>query len=188
MKYLKKYKIFESLIGEIELELIEHMLSLDFVPMGLDYDIGVGSSIVLDFDKLNKERESGNISSSNISIHVSDIDLYRKGSTNKSLTIDLFKESKISEFDLDDFKDAYEIFSGFLKDEYNLIPNYIHVNHHYKYKYYENVEMLKLDKVGGKLGTDKDSGWFTGELDDGESTFNRKYFKAHKVILGFYRK
>jgi hypothetical protein len=187
MRYLKKYKLFENLESEINLELLEDIL-IDFIQMDLDYDIKVGSSSVLDFNKLNKERESGEISSSNISIHSADIDLYRKEVTNKSLTIDLFKESKISEFNLDDFKDAYDMVSDFLFNEYNLIPNYIYVNHHWKYQYYENFEMLKLDEVGGKLGTDKDSGWFKGGLDDGESTFNRKYFKAHKVILGFYRK
>lgn len=186
MKYLKKYRLFENLKSDINVELLEDIL-IDFIQMDLDYHIRGGSSILLDFDKLNSERESGNISSSNISIHSSDIDLYRKGITNESLTIELFKESKISEFNLDDFKDAYDMVSDFLFNEYNLIPNYIYVNHHWKYQYYENFEMLKLDKVGGKLGN-KDIGWFKGELDDGESTFNRKYFKAHRVILAFYRK
>lgn len=180
IKSLKKF--LENKI-EVNLSDIEHMLSLDFEPMGLENDISVGSSIVLDFNKLNKERESGEISSSNISIHSSDIDLYRKGITNNSLTIDLFKESKISEINIDDFEDAYNILSEFLKEEYDLIPNYIYVNYHWSYVYFENVEMLRLYFFGGHLGDDPNTGWYNSKVEKGS-----KYFKAHKVILVFYKK
>jgi hypothetical protein len=180
MKYLKKYRLFENLESEIDLELLEDIM-IDFIQMGLEYDIQVGSSIVLDFDKLNKQRESGEISGSNISIHSGDIDLYQKGRTQNSLVIKLYKESKMSDFNIEDFSYNYDIISKFLFNEYNLIPNYIWVNEHWKYQYYENTEMLKLDKVGGKLGSDKNTGWFKG-INPG-----KEYFTAHRVILGFYR-
>lgn len=173
IKSLKKF--LESKI-EVNLNDIEHMLSLDFEPMGLENDISTGSSVILDFDKLNKESRF-------TCIHSADVDIYRKASTNNSLTIDLFKESQISEINIDDFEDAYNILSEFLKEEYDLIPNYIYVNYHWSYMYFENVEMLRLYFFGGHLGDDPNTGWYNGSLEKGS-----KYFKAHKVILGFYKK
>jgi hypothetical protein len=179
MKRIKSFKLFENLESKINLELLEDIL-IDFIQMGLDYDIKIGSSLILDFDKLNKERELGNIS--NISIHSGDIDLYKKGITNNELSIDLFTESKISEFNIDDFEDAYNMVSEFLLNEYNLVPNYIYINHHWNYQYFENVEMLRLEWFGGHLGDDTNKGWFHGKKEKGS-----KHFQAHKVTLGFYK-
>lgn len=177
IKSLKKF--LENKI-EVNLIDIEHMLSLDFEPMGLENDISIGSSIIIDFDKLNNDRKSGTTS---ISINSSDIGVYEKGYTNNSLTIDLFKESQVSEINIDDFEDAYNILSEFLKEEYDLIPNYIYVNYHWSYLYFENVEMLRLYLFGGHLGDDPNTGWYNSRVEKGS-----KYFKAHKVILGFYKK
>jgi hypothetical protein len=178
MKRIKSFKLFENLESEINLELLEDII-IDFIQMGLDYDIKIGSSSILDFDKLNKERELDDIS--NISIHSGDIDLYRKGKTNNGLSIDLFIESKISEFNIDDFEYAYNMVSEFLLNEYNLVPNYIYVNYHWTYQYFENVDMLRLEMFGGHLGDDPNTGWFHGKKEKGS-----KHFQAHKVTLGFY--
>jgi hypothetical protein len=180
MKNIKSFKLFENLESEINLELLEDII-IDFIHMDLDYDIKFGSSSILDFDKLNKERELGNIS--NISIHSGDIDLYRKGITNNELSIELFKESEISELNINNFEEAYNMVSSFLLNEYNLIPNYIYVNYHWNYQYFENIKMLRLEMFGGHLGNDPNKGWYHGKKEKGS-----KYFKAHKVILGFYKK
>jgi hypothetical protein len=188
---IKSFKIFESLYGtgsgrllesEIDLNTLEDIL-IDFKQMGLENDISIGSSIILDFDKLNKEREEGLISGGNISIHSGHIDLYKKSQgTDNSLTIDLFKESQISEINIDDFEDGYNMLTSYLKEEYNLIPNYIYVNHHWNYQYFENVKMLRLEWFGGHLGNDPNRGWHHGKIQDGS-----KHFKAHKITIGYYR-
>jgi hypothetical protein len=189
---IKSFKVFESLYGfgsgrllesEIDLDTLEDIL-IDFIQMGLESDISIGSSIILDFDKLNNEREEGLVSGDNISIHSGDIDLYKKSQgTDNSLTIDLFKESQISEINIDDFEDGYNMLTSYLKEEYNLIPNYIYVNFHWNYQYFENVKMLRLEWFGGHLGNDPNRGWHHGKGERGS-----KHFKAHRITLGYYRK
>lgn len=169
MRYIKKYRLFEKLQSEIDISLIEDII-IDFIHMGVEYDISIGPSMVLDFDKLNRERELGETTSR--CIHSRNIDLYHKKDSPKSISITLFKESKISKFNFKEFKDAYNMVSDFLLDEYSLIPNYIYVNHlvsrgllNWKYQYYENLEMLKFDKNIGR---------------------NKDYFEASQVILSYY--
>lgn len=190
---IKSFRIFEKVYGlnsgrllesEIDINEIEEYL-ISFTDMGLSNDVFIGSSIILDFDKLNKQRELGDISGGNISIHSVDIDLYTKDRTtnnSNSLTIDLFKESQISEINSDDFEDAYNMVTSYLKEEYNLIPNYIYVNYHWNYQYFENVKMLRLGLFGGHLGNDPNTGWYHGKEERGS-----KHFKAHKITLGYYR-
>jgi hypothetical protein len=181
MKKIKSFKLFESLESlesEINLELLEDII-IDFIQMGLDYDISIGSSFILDFSKLNKERKLGNIRPGK-SIHSGDIDLYIKSKSNIVLSIDLFTESKISEFNIDDFEDAYNMLSDFLLQEYNLITNYIYVNYHWNYQYFENVEMLRSERFSGYLDGDTSNRAF--------KIRNSEFFKAHKVTLSFYRK
>jgi len=187
---IKSFKLFENVYGfnsdrllesEIDIDMIEDYL-VDFTHMGLSNDISIGSSVILDFDKLNKAREEELID--NISIHSGDIDLYKKSQgTDNSLTIDLFRESQISEINIDDFEEGYNMLTSYLKEEYNLIPNYIYINYHWTYQYFENIEMLRLNWFGGHLGNDPNRGWYRSKIQDGS-----KHFKAHKITLGYYRK
>lgn len=184
MKRIKYFKLFENLESRLDLELLSEII-IDLRHMGLEYDIKVGSSSVLDFNKLNKEREFGEISPiSGISIHSGDIDIYRKGTTNNSLTIELFKESQISEINFENFKDAYDMVTDFLQNEYQLQPNYIYINYHWNYQYFENTKMLEMEMIGGNLGNETahfNKGFFRGK-------YKGNSFKAHKIILAYYIK
>ena len=51
MKYLKVYKIFESLKDDINLLELEDRL-IDFEHMGLNININIGNSAILDFSLL----------------------------------------------------------------------------------------------------------------------------------------
>ena len=171
MKYLKKFTLFEksanSLSSEqIDLVELEHIL-IDFEQMGLDYDIKMGSSIVIDWREFNDVKHGG----SKV-LHSSDIDKFTKSRTNNSLTIEL-STNDIQDYNINDTAEAYEMLRDYLFDTYDLIPNYIYINYHWNYMYFEDFDKIKEYKnifSKGILGSE-----------------DRNIFKAHKVIFGFYK-
>lgn len=172
MKYLKTYKIFENLESKIDLQELDNLL-IDFKQMGLDddkIDIKVGSSTILDFNKLNSDTiyKSFFISSTNI-------DRYKKGRTNNSLTIE-FNTPEREEYNISEVSESYEMLKDYLYNNYDLIPNYIYINFHWDYLYFENFEKIKQYKTDFPSGH---NGVILGSKGD-------KYFKAHKVVFGFY--
>ncbi len=61
----------------------------------------------------------------------------------------------------------------YLFDTYDLIPNYIYINFHWTYMYFEDFDKIKEYKnifSKGVLGPE-----------------DKNIFKAHKVIFGFYK-
>ena len=63
MKYLKKFRLFEKSADQftssvIDLVELEHIL-IDFEQMGLDYDIKMGSSIVIYWNLFNDVKYGG---------------------------------------------------------------------------------------------------------------------------------
>jgi hypothetical protein len=176
MKYLRNFKIFENLESKIDLQELESIL-IDFKQMGLEPDIKTGSSIVIDFDKLNKELESGESSFRNAEkaplIDSKDIDNYTKGRSSDSLSIE-FNSREPEDYNISESSEAYEMIKSYLKDTYDLIPNYIYINYHWNYMYFENFDKIKEYKnmavdLGRLLGSD-----------------NENTFKAHKLVFGFY--
>jgi hypothetical protein len=169
MKYLKTYKIFENLESKINLNELEDIL-IDFKQMGLEddkIDIKLGSSTILDFNKLNFDKV--------YKIPANFLDRYTKGKTNNSLTIE-FNTPEKQEYNISEVSEAYEMLKSYLYDNYDLIPNYIYINFHWDYLYFENFEKLKEYKNDYPSGH---NGIILGSKGD-------KYFKAHKLIFGFY--
>jgi len=167
MKYLKKFRLYENLESEIDLVELEHIL-IDFEQMGLDYDIKYGSSSVIDWRELNDVKHGGSKE-----LHSSDIDKYRKSFTNNSLTIDFTTNDFAHSYNIQDTSEAYEMLKGYLFDNYDLIPNYIYINYHFNYMYFEDFDKIKEYKnifSKGVLGSE-----------------DKNIFKAHKVIFGFYK-
>jgi hypothetical protein len=108
--------------------------------MGIEYDVSIGSSNILDFDRLNKERELGKISKSNLSLNSDDYFNYKKGSSS-SLFIDL-NSNKSSSIIIDHFFYPFEMLESFLA-EYGLRVNYIYLMDSKGKKYFENFNTLK---------------------------------------------
>lgn len=169
MKWLRKFnESLEGLENEINIEELEDIL-IDFIHMGVDYDIKIGNSLSLDFNKLNKLRENGELSKGNISINSADIDDYKNPGQIEVITIHFNDTGKIKKYKIDEFREAYDMLLNYLKIKYNLITAYIYVNYHWTYQYFENIDMLIL--------------WVSGNRE-----FKRGTFEAHKIVLAFTKK
>ena len=167
MKYLKNFRLFEGLEEEIDLIELEHIL-IDFEQMGLDYDIKSGSSIVIDWREFNDVKYGGSKE-----LHSSDIDKFTKSRTNNSLTIEFPTNDFAYSYNIEDTAEAYKMLKDYLFDYYSLIPNYIYINYHWNYMYFEDFDKIKEYKnIFSKavLGSE-----------------DKNIFKAHKVIFGFYK-
>jgi hypothetical protein len=180
MKFIKNFRVFENLRGvkksllesEIDLVELEHIL-IDFKQMGLDYDIKAGSSIVIDWNLFNDDKTGGSKC-----LNSGDIDKYTKSRTGNSLTIELNSLDRdglvgsMNGYNIEDTKEAYEMLKDYLFDNYDLIPNYIYVNYHWSYMYFEDLDKIKenIPLNTAKLGS-KDP----------------NIFKAHKLVLAFYK-
>jgi len=180
MKYLTNFKIFENLESKIDLSELESIL-VDFKQMGLYPDIKTGSSIVIDWNLVNDVQTGRDFKS----ISSSEIDKYTKSRTSNSLAI-WFETNESHTYNLEETKEAYEMLKSYLYDEYNLIPNYIYINFHWNYSYIENfdnlIDKIKTDEVSNQklnsFSNDKRSSYIN--LD------GSAYFKAHKLVFGFY--
>ena len=174
MKFIKNFRVFENLRGvkksllesEIDLVELEHIL-IDFEQMGLDYDIKVGSSVVIDWNLFNDDKTGGSKC-----LNSGDIDKYTKSRTGNSLTIE-FNTSQPHTYNIDETSEAYEMLKDYLFDNYDLIPNYIYVNLHWSYMYFEDLDKIKENK--------SDSYSFSIGSKD------HNIFKAQKLVLAFYK-
>ena len=167
MKYLKKFRLFESLQEEIDLVELDHIL-IDFKQMGLDYDIKLGSSIVIDWREFNDVKYGGSKE-----LHSSDISKFSNSYTNNSLTIEFTTNDFAYSYNIEDTAEAFKMLKDYLFDYYSLIPNYIYINYHWNYMYFEDFDKIKEYKnifSKGVLGSE-----------------DKNIFKAHKIIFGFYK-
>lgn len=143
MKYLKT---FESLSNEITIDdyqEIEDYL-IDFIQMGLEVDVKLGSAVVVNFDKLNDDISSGRRSKQRYFIQSHEIDSFSSHKvTSNSLTVDLKYTDDKMKVDLNDLEDYYQTITYFLKSKYRLIPNCIFVQYGTDYRYFESVEKMK---------------------------------------------
>jgi hypothetical protein len=186
MKYIKKFRLFENLESKIDLAELDDIL-IDFKQMGLDPDIKVGSSVVIDWNLFNDNPGKGKDPDKTGSLKILnsiDIDKYTKSKTNNSLTIE-FNTSEKHEYNISETSEAYEMLKDYLFDNYNLIPNYIYIVSEWNYifsnvpssgnySYFEDFDKIKELAVA--------SWQFTYEKPEKpENTF-----KAHKLVFGFY--
>lgn len=159
MKYLKKYKLFESVL--IDYPELDDIL-IDFKQMGLEYEIEEGSTGVFDWEKAKNLDYIGSAV----------VDDYTESYTDSSLAI-YFKD--VSN-DVGDLEEAYEMLKVYLFDNYDLIPNYIFVVKGMRYIYFENFDKLisfcKLRTSEGK-----------------PSVYIDEYniLKANRLVFGFYK-
>jgi hypothetical protein len=58
MKYLKTFESLLNEISEVDYVEIEDYL-IDFIQMGLEVDVKLGSAVLINFDRLNDDIESG---------------------------------------------------------------------------------------------------------------------------------
>ena len=177
MKFIKNFRVFENLRGvkksllesEIDLKELEGLL-IDFKQMGLEYDIKVGSSVVLDWNLFNDDKTGGSKC-----LNSSDIDKYTKSRTGNSLTIEFTTNDYAYSYNINDTAEAYEMLKDYLFDNYNLIPNYIYVNYHWSYMYFEDFDKIKEHKS-----------LFSGDTKIIGSK-DHNIFKSHKLTFGFYK-
>jgi len=178
MKFLKKFRLFEKSADhlsseQIDLVELEHIL-IDFEQMGLDYDIKMGSSIVIDWRLFNDDKHGGSKN-----LHSSEIDKYTKSRTGNSLTIEFTTNDYAYSYNINDTAEAYEMLKDYLFDNYDLIPNYIYVNYHWSYMYFEDFDKIKEWKSRHKS-------LFSGDTKIIGSK-DKNIFKAHKLTFGFYK-
>lgn len=132
MKWIKTFKIFESLKDTVNIEDIEDRL-IDFQHLGFNVVVSLSSSTILDFDKKRLERNlTNNVTNLANSYHIksSEIDRYNSGITHNSLTIGLSglnKEESHINLNIDELTSVYDDFCYYLKQVYGLRPNYINV-------------------------------------------------------------
>ena len=173
MKYLKTYnKLFENLESKIDLQELDNLL-IDFKQMGLeglDIDIKTGSSIVIDWNLFNDDKTGAPKC-----LHSRETDKYTKSRTNNSLSIE-FNTTDRQEYNISEASESYEMLKDYLFDNYNLIPNYIYINSHWNYMYFEDFDKIKELRV-----TDN---WQFSNPNLPLRPENT--FKAHKLIFGFY--
>ena len=179
MKYLKKFRLFESLEEEIDLVELENIL-IDFIQMGLDYDIKTGSSRVIDWNLFNDDKTGGSKFVPAGSLNSSDIDKYAKSRTGESLIIEFSTNDYAYSYNINDTVEAYEMLKDYLFDNYDLIPNYIYINYHWSYMYFEDFDKIKEHKSLFSGVTKNSNFSFIGSED-------HNVFKAHKLLFGFYK-
>jgi uncharacterized protein Usg len=175
MKWIKKFKLFESLENKIDLNELDDVM-IDFKQMNLEWDVKVGFSIVIDWEKFNKDNL--------IVLPSKHIDRYIRNRTSDSLTIEFDYNTDSFEYNISDLEDAYDMLQDYLFETYDLIPNYIYINFHWNYIYFQNFNQLKYYKnnLHDKLISDAQKYLNLG----GIGSTNPNIFKAHKVIFGFY--
>jgi hypothetical protein len=178
MKFIKNFRVFEKSADalsseQIDLIELEHIL-IDFEQMGLDYDIKMGSSIVVDWNLFNDDKTGGPKC-----LNSGDIDKYTKSRTGNSLTIE-FNTSELHTYNIDETSEAYEMLKDYLFDNYDLIPNYIYVNYHWSYMYFED-----LDKIKENIPLNTERFLFDRSAKLGSKDPN--IFKAQKLVLAFYK-
>ena len=163
MKYLKKYKLFES--TQIDYPELEDIL-IDFKQMGLKYKIEEGSTGVFDWEKSKNLDYIGSAA----------VDDYTKSNTNNSLAIYLKDVSN----DVNDLEEAYEMLKVYLFDNYDLIPNYIYFIKGIRYIYFEN-----FDKIISFCELEKKEDTFRNR----NSVYIDEYniLKADWLVFGFYK-
>ena len=176
MKFIKKFTLFEKSADalsseQIDLVELEHIL-IDFEQMGLDYDIKYGSSVVIDWNLFNDDKTGGSKC-----LNSSDIDKYTKSRTSNSLTIEFTTNDYAYSYNINDTAEAYEMLKDYLFDNYDLIPNYIYVNYHWNYMYFEDFDKIKEYKSLFKYSGDTK---IIGSKD-------HNIFKSHKLTFGFYK-
>lgn len=161
MKYLKKYKLFES--TQIDYTELDAIL-IDFKQMGLEYKIEEGSSGVFDWDKAKNLDYIGSAA----------VDDYTKSNTDNSLAIYLKDVSN----DVSGIEESYEMLKVYLFDNYDLIPNYIYVVKGMRYIYFENFDkLISFCKLTIETSDVKPSLY----IDD----YN--ILKANWLVFGFYK-
>jgi hypothetical protein len=163
MKHLKRYKLFENLESEIDLQELESIL-IDFNQMGLeelDIDIKSCSSMVIDWNLFNDDKTGGPKC-----LRAREIERYTKSISNNSLTIG-FSTPGIEEYNISETSEAYEMLKGYLFDNYSLIPNYISFHNPLVFLYFEDFD--KIRELKGELVKKGDT------------------IQARKLIFGFYR-
>jgi hypothetical protein len=163
MKHLKRYKLFENLESEIDLQELESYL-IDFNQMGLeelDIDIRSCSSMVIDWNLFNDDK-TGRPKC----LRSREIERYTKSISNNSLTIG-FSTPGIEEYNISETSEAYEMLKGYLFDNYSLIPNYISFHNPLVFLYFEDFD--KIRELKGELAKKGDT------------------IQARKLIFGFYR-
>lgn len=189
MKYLKKYnKLFENVESKIDFKELDDIL-IDFKQMGLEPEVKTGSSIwhtILDFDKLNKDnlQDKPILLSANRGDRYPELSSYQKGNTNKTLAVEFNSNTLVNflmqsvEYNIEETEEAYEMLKDYLFDNYNLIPNYIYINFHWDYLYFENFDRIKEYKT---TYPEDHNGIILGSGD-------KNIFKAHQLSFGFYEK
>jgi hypothetical protein len=121
MKWIKTFRIFESLKDEIDLEEVEDRL-IDFKQLNFNVNLSLSSSLIIDFDK--KERETGG----QFYINSSELNKYLQSFNNNSFTVNLeAKSDQIELFNIDELDTYYNYFSSYLNSAYGLVPNYIYI-------------------------------------------------------------
>jgi hypothetical protein len=137
MKYLKKYKLFESINEEdIKSSDIEPYL-IDFKQLGCTWTISFPWSREIKFPKNRKYISSINLKeycTPNL-LRTLDIKLRPEG--------DILGQIKMS---LEEFTDAVNLISDYLSIEHGLELNYIHTSDDWSYLYFSSLEnILKLE-------------------------------------------
>jgi hypothetical protein len=133
MKYLKNFKLFESINEEdIKLSEIEPYL-LDFKQLGCDWTTSFSWSREIKFPENKK--------------YISSIQLEEYCTLNqfRTLEIELRQEGDFlgkMKISLEEFKDGVNLISDYLNSEHVLELNYIYVSNDWSYLYYSSLEKL----------------------------------------------
>lgn len=115
---------------KIDYDLLDEIM-IDFVHMGLDYEITINSSIIIkDFEKFNNK----------------DFTLVGK-EVKENLIIDFYIKDSPNKIEIKYFEEALDMVSNFLHNEYGLKLNYIYVRLYSARmnKYFKDIESIKKE-------------------------------------------
>jgi len=131
MKYLKKFKLFESINEEdIKLSEIEPYL-LDFKQLGCAWTVSFSSTRDIE------------VPSSKLFISSDWLDFYSKKNVIRTLDIELRPEDNFlgkMRISPEEFTEAFNLISDYLNSDYGLELNYIYISNDWSYLYFPSVE------------------------------------------------
>lgn len=196
MKFIKNFRVFENLESEIDLRELEEII-IDFKQMGLDHDIKVGSSQVIDWSRVEPDQPllCGNV----LGDTLRKIDSHIKQTSGNSLTIEFIQkgwslagehDQNLFRLELAEAEAAYEMTCEYLGENYGLRPNYILTQRGFTLVYFKDFQHIKAYMETELAEIKKQSPTGVNQWGQRERVFGSdtsEYFYSTKLTLGFWK-
>lgn len=198
MKFIKNFSLFENLESEIDLKELEEII-IDFRQMGLDHDIKVGSSLVIDWSRVGPDQALLSDPVVSYSLDVGKIDSHTKQTSGNSLSIEFIQKSwslggehdqNLFRLELAEAEAAWEMTCEYLGENYGLRPNYILTQRGFTLVYFKDFQHIKAHMETELAEIKKQSASGINQWGQRERVFGSdtsEYFYSTKLTLGFWK-